>query len=146
MIFIPIILFLIPLAYKLKNNVEKWKINVAVDHTKEMYYYIPALVPAGVLFCVFSHSWWSLAVVPFMMLIWWLNFFDGFYNLLRRWWRKKNNQPYEFFTWWYTGTDDEDDAKTDNFLQSIPLWLHKAIKIGGIVITTSLYIFIYLKK
>lgn len=146
MIWLAILIFLGALSYKLKDNFEKWKIDVAVNHAKEMAYYLIALVPAGVLFCALANSWWSLCVVPFMMMVWWLTVFDGVYNLLRRTWRKKNNQIYFHFTWWYTGTNDDDDAKTDDFLQSIPLWMHKTIKIGGIAVTTALYILIYIKS
>jgi hypothetical protein len=57
----------------------------------------------------------------------WL-FFDGLYNKIRG------------FNWWFTGSNDADDAKTDNFLQGLKLWQHVAIKVGGVVVTVTLYI------
>jgi hypothetical protein len=145
MIFIPIILFLIPLCLKLKDNLEKWKINATVYHGKEFISVAVAEMPAAILFCVFSDSWWSLIVVPLVMMFWFWFLFDGFYNLLRRWWRKKMNMIYSHLTWWYTGTNDKNDAKSDNFLQRLKLWQHIFVKVGAIAITTILYVLIYKK-
>lgn len=142
MIAIPIILFLLPLLFKLKDNFEKWKINVSVNHNNEFIAVALAEIPAGVLFCWMSHDWWSLAIVPFMMMSWFWFLFDGFYNLLRRSYRRKEGMIYYYFTWWYTGTNDKDDATTDNFLQRLKLWQHIAIKLSLIVIFTTLYIFL----
>lgn len=44
------------------------------------------------------------------------------------------------FPAFYTGTNDKDDAKTDDFLQSLPIWLGAAIQIvlaGG-----SIYLYV----
>lgn len=57
-----------------------------------------------------------------------LNFFDGFYNIFR-------DHP-----WFFTGSEDGDaDAVTDNFFQSIPLWLHATIKLVGSIASILLY-------
>jgi hypothetical protein len=143
LILIPIILFLIPLCLKLKDNFEKWKINVPVKHTEEIIPVVLAEVPAGVFFFVLADNTWSLVAATGMMMFWFWFLFDGFYNLMRRWWRKKQGMLYSHLTWWYTGTNDKDDAKSDNFLQSIKLWQHVFIKIGGIVLFTILYIILY---
>ena len=53
--------------------------------------------------------------------------FDGLYNLVR---------GYHFF---FTGTNDSNDAKTDNFLQSLSLWQHVAVKVGGLGVLVVVY-------
>jgi len=140
MIFVAVILFLIPVSLKLKDNFEKWKIDASVNHRNEFINVVLAEIPASIFFVLHCQNWWSLIVVLLMMAFWFWFLFDGFYNLIRRRWRKQCNQTYEHLTWWYTGTDDQDDAKSDNFLQKLKPWQHKTIKIGGIVLFTTLYI------
>jgi hypothetical protein len=56
--------------------------------------------------------------------------FDGLYNLVR---------GYHFF---FTGTNDSNDAKMDNFLQSLSLWQHVAVKVGGLGVLVGVYIWV----
>ncbi len=73
--------------------------------------------------------WLAVLLTAPMAAFWWLFLFDGFYN------NKRN------FNWWFTGSDDSDDPKTDNLLQKLKPWQHKAVKIGAITILTTLYIY-----
>jgi hypothetical protein len=45
---------------------------------------------------------------------------------------------YHFF---FTGTDDSNDAKMDNFLQSLSLWQHVAVKVGGLGVLVGVYVY-----
>lgn len=87
---------------------------------------IPAIVT---LSWVGGYDWYydgGLSV--FMSMSWFVFWFDGLYNVFR---------GFEFF---YLGTNDNDDAKTDNFFQSIPIWVGIAIKI--VLITGSTLLFL----
>ena len=87
---------------------------------------IPSLV---LLFWVSEYKWYYAAGFSvFMAMSWFLLLFDGFYNAFRG------------FGFFYRGTNDTDDAKTDNFFQSIPMWAGIAIKILLFVGSTYLYI------
>lgn len=67
-------------------------------------------------------------LIPAIMiaLFIWL-FFDGLYNKLRG------------FGWWYTGSGEKTAANTDKFLKGMPLWLHVAIKVGGLLAAVISY-------
>lgn len=73
--------------------------------------------------------WW-VAIGISLILVWsyfWVCF-DGALNLIRK---------QHFF---YAGSEDgPDDPKSDNFLQSIPIWLGAAIKIALCATTTFIY-------
>ena len=68
-----------------------------------------------------------VAVTVTMTGTWYWLLFDGIYNRIRG------------FNWWFTGSNDRDDAGTDNFLQSIPLWLHVTIKVAGALASSIIY-------
>lgn len=147
MIVLPIILFYAVLWYKLKDNFEKWKLNKPVNHSKEWKWVALALsLTSGTLFVIFSDAplFYSIPVSLLMIAFWFWLLFDGAYNLMRKHyaeskgWQLAKGQ-YDF---WYTGSNDKDDAVTDNFLQRLPLWVHKLIKIGGTLLFTLTYIFI----
>jgi hypothetical protein len=99
-------------------------------HFKEWVLMAVASIPSIVILTKESGLVWYLAaplsgaMIAFFI---WL-FFDGIYNLLRG------------FNWWYNGSDEVDDAKTDTFLKSIPVWLQAVIKIGGLVALITIYI------
>jgi len=134
MITIAIILFLAVLFWDIYSDYNKWLSSRVVKHTKEAWLRILLLSPSIILFtCLGQNKNWTDLVYTLVMefFIYW-TFFDGFYNISRG------------FNFWYTGTNDKDDAKTDNFLQSIPLWLHKTIKIGGCIVGIFLYLKNYL--
>ena len=128
MVSIAIILFLLTLTIDMVIDIRKWKReNYKVNHNKKWIRGV-GLVPAVVLLS--WHNWWLLIpAIPMVLFLYWL-LFDGLYNTLRR------------FPWFYTGTDDPDDAKTDNFLQRLKLWQHIAVKVGGVVLFTIIYILI----
>lgn len=142
---IPILLFFIPLAIKLRVDFNKWQRNQRVDHSKE-WKWIAACesVTAGVFFIALSHAplYYSIPVTLFMIAAWFWLLFDGLYNVIRKRHTKKHRGmlivgQYDF---WYTGSNDKDDAVSDNFLQRLQLWQHKTIKIGLIILFTTLYI------
>lgn len=122
------------IIWKLIHDIKLWKAEKKVNHAKEWFLVCAGCAAPGTGF--FFHTtlvWWYAIPLISAMCAWfiWL-FFDGLYNLQRN------------FTWWYTGTNDADDAKTDNLLQKLPPWLHKLIKIGGLITFIILYI-IYFK-
>lgn len=87
---------------------------------------IPALV---ILIWVSDYKWYYAAGFSvFMAMSWFLLLFDGFYNLFRG------------FGFFYRGTNDTDDATTDNFFQSIPIWAGIVIKLALFAGSTYLYI------
>jgi Trk-type K+ transport system membrane component len=86
---------------------------------------MPALC---ILFWVSEYKWYYAAGFSiFMAMSWFLLNFDGFYNAFRG------------FGFFYRGTNDIDDAKTDNFFQSIPMWLGILIKLILFAGSTYLY-------
>ena len=124
------IIFLLPLIIKLSVDYHKWISHKPVNHTKEWWIIVAMEVPAGWLFVKYSDILFplSIPIVAGMMMFWFWFLFDGIYNQLRG------------YNWWFTGSDDKDDPTTDNFLQSLKLWQHIAIKIGGIILFTTLYL------
>ena len=121
MMLAAIILFFAVLAWDVISDYQKWLKGRGVIHGKEAWIRCVMLIPAIVLFTVAhpGNSWWHLAYTLVMCFFVFWTIFDGAYNVLRG------------FNWWFTGSNDPDDADTDNFLQSIPLWLHILIKLGG---------------
>lgn len=121
MLALPIILFLTVLAWDIVTDYKKWLNNRAIPHTKEAWLRCALLIPATIGFTILhpAKDWSSLVYTLTMEFFVFWTLFDGLYGVLRR----------EGF--WYTGGGGEGSAGTDNFLKSIPLWLHIAIKIGG---------------
>jgi len=82
------------------------------------------------LFRNLDNVFWPVAIGISLLIMWayfWL-IFDGSLNLLR-------NQHFFF----YGSEDGKDDAQSDNFLQSIPVWVGAAIKIALCIATTFVY-------
>lgn len=132
MIAVAILITIVTLVFKLINNYNRWKReDYTIKHFKEWIIMIVVNIPSIVVFTMESKLLWyfaaplSGAMIAFFL---WL-FFDGIYNLLRK------------YNFWFTGSDDKDDAKSDNFLQSIPVWLQAVIKIGGLALFLTLYIY-----
>jgi len=121
MIWIAAISFVAVLAWDVLTDYRKWLKGHGVAHAKEAWIRCLLLIPAIVLFTIAhkGNSWTSLLYSVAMCFFVFWTLFDGLYNVLRG------------FGWWFTGSDDEEDADTDNFLQSIPKWLHILIKLGG---------------
>lgn len=156
-ISIAIALFFIPLAVKLIIDFRKWKHNQSVDHVAEWKWVAGfEMGTSGLLFIIaantknptdgidFAMLMLSIAIVAFMIASWFWFLFDGIYNVIRKYHAKKHHWmliigQYDF---WYTGSNEKDDAATDNFLQTLKPWQHKAIKTGAIIIFTTLYIIV----
>lgn len=148
---IPIFLFFVPLAIKLFKDFDDWKSGRSVNHNAEWKWVAGAEMGLSGIFFIFQKlqdsdpRWHLLYLIPIvggMIASWFLFLFDGIYNLLRRWYRKKRGEAFRHYTWWYLGTDDDDDATTDNILQRLKLWQHVSLKVGLIIIFTSLYIIV----
>lgn len=127
---VAILLFVAVLIWDVITDYRKWLKSKAVDHKKESWLRIILLLPSMIFFII-AHSqntWWVFVDVWAMtgFVFWFL--FDGIYNKLRG------------FNWWFTGSDDADDAGTDNFLQTIPHWLHVTIKVLGMAASVTIYI------
>lgn len=130
MILIATILLVAILIFKIVHDYKKWIDGKIIDHRNKKNWIILAVscIPSIILYSIPCNSWWAVPISATMSALFIWLFFDGFYNILRG------------FNWWYTGTDDKEDALTDNFLQSIPLWLHIVIKILPLITIIYLYI------
>lgn len=130
-----IVTFLAVLAWDVITDYQKWLNEHKVVHKSfsEFGVRVLLLIIPGILFFLAAHNETPLLatakvfVIGSMIGFNFFNFFDGIYNLARG------------YNWFFTGSDDEDDADTDNFLQSIPLWLHIFFKVGGSAISIFLY-------
>lgn len=141
---IPIILFLIPLVVKLVIDFKKWKAIEPVNHNKEWRLVaLSELTTSGVFFFVLcpQNVFISIIATVGMIASWYWFIFDFSFNLIRLYWAKKCSWHLEKgqYSFWYTGSDDDDDAKTDDFLQRLPLWAHITLKLGLIILFTYLY-------
>lgn len=89
--------------------------------------------PALIALSFASNFIWvvSLIVTSILLMCLFLLFFDGFYNTFRG------------FGFWYRGSNDLDDASTDDFFQSIPIWAGVALKILLVSGSILLYIIGY---
>lgn len=134
MIIAAIILLLIVLASKVIGDYKLWLKERHINHKKERWRWLLLALccsPSIVLFTISSDFFWYIAapisggMCALFIWVW----FDGIYNKLRG------------FNFWYTGTDDEGDAAPDNFLQSIPKWMHILVK----TIPLGILIYIYIK-
>lgn len=108
------------LWYKEKRRPHKkgWRLKASTS--------IPALL---ILFWVSGFKWYYAAGFSiFMAMSWFLVLFDGFYNTFRG------------FGFFYRGSEDgKNDAITDNFFQSIPMWAGIVIKLVLFAGSTYLY-------
>lgn len=134
------------LAVKLILNLRKWDINnpIPVDHGKEwkvvaffmvipglcfLYPYFPT-IEQGNAWVFILRCFLYMIIVAGMLIFWVWNLFDGLYNVLRG------------QNWWFVGSDDvgkHQDAKSDDFLQSLLPWQCIAIKLGGLILFTGAY-------
>lgn len=102
-----------------------------INHNKGAVIKGLSLLPCIILFAFNSEAkiGWALLVSWVMVCAWFWLSFDGLLNLSRQ------------HNFWFTGSEDgKDDAKTDNLLQSVPLWLHIFIKASLVIISTYIYI------
>lgn len=130
-----ILLFAAVLSWDLATDYQKWLQTRGVFHSKEGWLRAGLLIPAGVCLMAFRDQqhvfqWWVTIEIVFLLGSWYWLLFDGIYNILRG------------FIFWFTGSDDKDDAKTDNFLQSLPLWGHITVKLAGVAASTILYAYV----
>lgn len=130
-ILFSIFLFFAALAYNLIRDYNKILGRQKINHNKGAAVKGLSLLPCIILFAFNSEAkiGWALLVSWLMACSWFWLFFDSILNKLR---------GYPLF---FTGSEDgKDDAKTDNLLQSIPLWLHIFIKVALVIISTYVYI------
>lgn len=118
-IIISTCIFLLVLAADLITDYRLWKKNKPVNHKVGFIIRSVGLTPIFIL--LGARSILLVGALYFLL-------FDGLYNLLRG------------FNFWFTGSNDKDDATTDNFLQSIPLWAHIALKFALIIVGVIIFI------
>ncbi len=123
--------FLIVLLWDLFTDYKKWINERSINHDKEGWIRGLFLIPAIGFLCVpLWADWWFFFIpVAVVTSVYWM-LFDGFYGILRK----------EGF--WFTGTDDWDDARSDNFLQSLSLSEHILIKVGFVTMSILAYILV----
>jgi len=135
------LLFLLVLAAKLWYDYKEWKKKRAIDH-REIWIAMVLCVPIAILMAKHSETNFiaSLVLIPIAMFSFWMPAFNITYNLIRRY------KPF------FTGSEDgKDDAKVDNFFQSLkpikiwkitisPLIKHAAIELSCLAL--SLYIYL----
>jgi len=119
---IPIILFFAVLIWDVVTDYRKFLKQRELSHSKEAWLRCLLLVPATIGFTILhpNKDWTSLVYTLLMEFFFFWTLFDGIYGILR-------NEGF-----WYTGKPgDKDNANTDDFLTSIPRWLHILIKLSG---------------
>jgi hypothetical protein len=130
MITVAIILFLLTLGVDLFIDLRKYKKEDYKVNHKKKWIRIFTLFPGAILLGQPNVVLIVITYIGMLFYYWFL--FDGLYNICRM----------KGFSWWFTGSNDPDDAYSDDFLQTLKPWQHKAIKIGGIVIFTVLYLLV----
>lgn len=100
------------------------------NHAKGAILKVASCIPAIIAFSIASNFKLLIALSSSIILsfAWFLLLFDGLYNIFR-------GEPFFF-----RGTEDNnEDAKTDNFWQSVPQWAHITLKALFALITISWY-------
>lgn len=128
-----IIIFVIVLAIDVITDL---RLGYTINHTRGLILRCIGILPCLICFVIASDNQ-KIFLMSFVVLamvgINYMNLFDGFYNIFRG------------HGWFFTGSEDgAGDAKTDNFLQAIPLWAQVLFKIGGSI--SMIFIYIKLKK
>lgn len=107
-----------------------------VKHTPEWFVKAATCTPSLIAFSLASNLIYVVALIVSSIMIafsFWL-LFDSTLNVIR----KKS-------LFYYGSEDGEDDAKTDNFLQGLPIWAGASIKIALAGASIFLYIIGYSK-
>lgn len=128
------------LLWDINSDYRDWKKEKTINHNNQGFKRILLLLIPTALFTIplFRHGETILimlgltalfALVSFLMICFrfWL-LFDGLQSNKKR------------FNFWHLGSDGPEDGVLDNFLQSITKWQHIALKVGGAVIFTTIYI------
>lgn len=137
--FLPlgIFCFLVVLSIDLYTDL---RLGENIDHRRGLILRAIGLIPSLLFLTLYKGvKGWRLLASAFLAALVigfnYLNLFDGFYNIFRD------------HEWFFTGSEDgSGDAKTDNFFQSIPMWLHALIKIGGSLTSILIYLFTFKNK
>lgn len=131
LLILGIIWFLIVMAADLYSDYEKWLSERVVKHTLEGWERGIFLLPSIAFICFHFNVpvWKYIDFAIFEAFLYWV-LFDGIYNKIRG------------FDWWFFGSfgDPGGDAKTDILQKHIGLTGAKILKIGGIIITLTLFI------
>lgn len=125
-----IILATAVLAWDIKSDFRYWKEEKPINHNNQGFKRILLLSPSIIMLAI-PISWWAIAAATPMIMFWYWLLFDGLLSNKKR------------FNFWSLGSDGPEDGVLDNFLQSLKRWQHIAIKIGGVIISTTLYILLY---
>ncbi len=115
------------LWWDIKADFRYWKKEKPINHSNQGFKRIMLLTPSFIIMAI-PIAWWAVAITFFMICFWYWLLFDGLYANKRR------------FNFWHLGSDDAGDGVLDNFLQSLKRWQHIAIKVGGVILFTAIYI------
>lgn len=124
----------------IQSDYKDWKREKPINHSNQGFKRIMQLTPAVGLLTVpiyfqYPGFWVTIlmtalaALLSFAMIcFWYWLLFDGLYANKRR------------FNFWHLGSDGPEDGRLDNFLQSLTRAQHIAVKVGGCVLFTTIYI------
>lgn len=135
MIVSGIILFLATIVFNARLDYSIWKrqINAARNvrnHVTGAIIKAATVLPSLIMLAIASNFRWVIALIVTAFLLWtyFLLLFEGAYNIFR-------GEPFFF-----RGTEDgKDDAKLDNFWQSLPEWFYITLKLVLPAVATYLY-------
>lgn len=133
------------LLWDIKADFKYWKEERPINHSNQGFKRLMLLSPSIIMYSIplywgVDNIWLQVAVVLFIVGLsflqvcfrYWL-FFDGLLSNKKR------------FNFWHLGSDGPEDGKTDNFLQGLKKWQHIAIKLGGAILFTAIYIIILIQ-
>ena len=137
-IIVSILLFLFALAYFCLTEYRKWLKHRGTDHREQWVLHVAFLLPPVVGFTV-AHNGHHLpvfALAASMVGFCFWTLFDGIYNEMRG------------YDWWFTGGHNDpteiNDSKLDLFLFKIGETATKILKIGGCIVTITVYVLSYI--
>ncbi len=106
------------------------------NHNKGWWLKFGTCIPSAIFFLIASNFVWVVNIISVSLLLtgWFSLLFDGTLNIFK-------GEPF----FWLGTEDGEDDAKSDNFYQSMPQWAHITLKLVIAFVTAGLYYFGTLK-
>lgn len=134
------ILEAIILLWDIKADFRYWKQEKPINHNNQGFKRILLLLIPTILFTIplLPAGNYTLTYVGIIVLydllsfamvcFWYWLLFDGLLSNKKR------------FNFWHLGSDGPEDGVLDNFLQSLTRAQHIAMKVGGTIIFTTIYI------
>lgn len=132
---IAILLFIASVVFNSWWDYRIWKRQINAEkntrnHKTGWWLKFGTCIPSAIFFALASNFLWviNLVSVALMEIGLFSLFFDGILNIFKR------------LPFFYLGTDDPDDAKTDDFYQSMSQGWHITLKIVIAFVTTGFYV------